>query len=58
LDHKTFSKLFIDERLLKILFDNMINELRLDEDFFENMFKGSITKVNIPKIIIIIYIFL
>ncbi|KAG4093376.1 hypothetical protein H8356DRAFT_1354234 [Neocallimastix lanati (nom. inval.)] len=44
LDHKTFSKLFIDERLLKILFDNMINELRLDEDFFENMFKGSITK--------------
>eukprot|EP00833_Pecoramyces_ruminatium_P018230 jgi/Orpsp1_1/1192262/evm.model.d7180000091829.1 len=44
LDHKTFSKLFIDERLLKALFDNMINELRLDDDFFDNMYKGSVEK--------------
>jgi len=57
LDHKTFSKLFIDERLLKALFDNMINELRLDDDFFDNMYKGSLSKVNIIiKINIVIYI--
>jgi len=44
LDHKTFSKLFIDERLLKALFDNMINELRLEDDFFDNMYKGKMNK--------------
>ncbi|ORX81319.1 hypothetical protein BCR32DRAFT_279793 [Anaeromyces robustus] len=46
LDHKTFSKLFIDERLLKALFDNIINQLKLEDDFFDNMYKGSIAKDN------------
>jgi len=47
LDHKTFSKLFIDERLLKAIFDNMINELKLDDDFFDNIYKDKIEKVYI-----------
>jgi len=44
LDHKTFSKLFIDERLLKAIFDNMINELKLEDDFFDNIYKEKIEK--------------
>jgi len=49
LDHKTFSKLFIDERLMKALFDNMINELRLEDDFFDNMYKGKMDNVYVIK---------
>lgn len=43
LDHQTFSKLFIDERLLKALFDNILKELQLEDNFFDKIYEQHCT---------------